>query len=66
VKDRGSGVIGTNEHPGTRSRSLEDLSEEENTQLWAEAQLRDTQMDADPHSELSAEDVFHEVWSSFK
>ena len=47
--------------------SLEELSEEEVTQLWAEeAQRRDAQMDTDPDSELPAEDVFREAWSGFK
>jgi len=47
--------------------SLEELSEEEVTQLWAEeAQRRDAQMDADPDSELPAEDVLRDAWSSFK
>ena len=52
---------------GKLLNSLEELSEEEVTQLWAEeAQRRDAQMDADPDSELPADDVLREVWSSFK
>ena len=50
---------------GKLLNSLEELSDEEVTQLWAEeAQRRDVQMDADPQAELPAEDVFREVWSS--
>ena len=47
--------------------SLEELSEQEVTRLWAEeAQRRDAQMDADPDSELPAEEVLREAWSDFK
>jgi putative addiction module component len=47
--------------------SLEELSEQEVTQLWAEeAQRRDAQIDTDPDSELPAEDVLREAWSAFK
>ncbi|MEK7409358.1 MAG: addiction module protein [Acidobacteriota bacterium] len=47
--------------------SLEELSEQEVAQLWAEeAQRRDAEMDADPDSELPAEDVLREAWSSVK
>ena len=47
--------------------SLEELSEQEVTQLWAEeAQRRAAQMGADPDSELPAEDVLRDAWSSFK
>jgi hypothetical protein len=47
--------------------SLEELSEEEVTQLWAEeAQRRDAQMDTDPDCELPAEDVLREARSAFK
>ena len=52
---------------GKLLNSLEELSEDEVTQLWAEeAQRRDAQMDADPDSELPAEDVFREARSSLK
>lgn len=47
--------------------SLEELSEQEVTQLWAEeAERRDAQMDTDPDSELPAEDVLREARSAFK
>ncbi len=47
--------------------SLEDLSEEERTQLWAEeAQRRDAQMDADPESRRPADDVFRKARSGIK
>jgi putative addiction module component (TIGR02574 family) len=47
--------------------SLDELSEEENAQLWAaEAQRRDAEMDSDPGSGRSAEDVFREAWSGIK
>lgn len=46
---------------------IEELPEEEVTPLWAEeARRRDADMDADPDSELPAEDVFREVRSSLK
>ena len=46
---------------------LEELSEQECTQLWAaEAQRRDAEMDADPKSGRPAEDVFREAWSRIK
>jgi len=52
---------------GKLLNSLEELSEEEVTQLWAEeAQRRDAQMDTNPDSELPAEDVLREAWSAFK
>lgn len=44
--------------------SLEELSEEECAQLWAEeAQRRDAQMDAESESERAADDVFREARS---
>ena len=47
--------------------SLEELSEQEVALLWAEeAQRRDAQLDADPDSELPAEEVLRELRSSFK
>jgi hypothetical protein len=47
--------------------SLDELSEQENLQLWAaEAQRRDAQMDSDPGSGRPAEDVFREAWSRIK
>ncbi len=52
---------------GKLLNSLEELSEQEVTRLWAEeAQRRDAQMDADPDSEFPAEDVFREARSSVK
>jgi hypothetical protein len=48
-------------------KSLEESSEEEVSRLWAEeAQRRDAEMDADPESELPAEDVFRDARSRFK
>jgi hypothetical protein len=47
--------------------SLEDLSEEENTKLWAEeAQRRDAEMDTDPDSGIPAADVFREARAKLK
>jgi len=47
--------------------SLDELSEQESEQLWAaEAQRRDAQMDSDPSSSRSADDVFREAWSRIK
>ena len=47
--------------------SLEELSEEESAQLWAEeAQRRDAHMDAHPDSGRPAADVFREGWSRIK
>ena len=47
--------------------SLDELSEQENAQLWAvQAQQRDAQMDSDPGSARPAEDVLHEAWSRIK
>ena len=47
--------------------SLDELSEQENAELWvAEAQRRDAEMDADPESSRSADDVFREAWSRIK
>jgi len=47
--------------------SLEELSEEENAQLWAEeAHRRDAQMDAHADSGRPAADVFREGWSRIK
>ena len=52
---------------GKLLNSPEELSEEEVTQLWSEeAQGRDAEMDANPDSELPAEDGLREAWSSFK
>ena len=51
---------------GRQLNSLEGLSEAEVSALWAEeAQRRDTELDADPESELPAEDVFREARSKF-
>ena len=42
--------------------SLDELTEQECTQLWAaEAQRRDAELDADPKSGCPAEDVFREA-----
>jgi hypothetical protein len=47
--------------------SLENLSEEENTRLWAEeAQRRDAEMDAHPDSSASAREVFREARAKLK
>jgi hypothetical protein len=44
--------------------SLEQLSEEELSQVWGEeAQRRDADMDADPDAEFPAQDVFREARS---
>lgn len=52
---------------GKLLNSLEELSEQEVTKLWAEeAQRRDARMDADPDSEFPAEDVFREARSGVK
>ena len=52
---------------GKLLNSLEDLSEAEAAQVWAEeAQRRDAQMDDDPDSEIPAEEVFREAWSGVK
>jgi putative addiction module component (TIGR02574 family) len=47
--------------------SLEDLSEQENSQLWAaEAQRRDAEMDADPSSGSQADEVLRRARSRIK
>ena len=47
--------------------SLENLSDEENTRLWAEeAQRRALEMDAQPDSAASAKDVFREARAKLK
>ena len=47
--------------------SLENLSEEENTRLWAEeAQRRDAEMDVNPGSSCSAAEVFREARAKLK
>ena len=47
--------------------SLEELSEDENAQLWAEeAHRRDAQMDAHQDSGRPADDVFRQAWSRIK
>ncbi len=44
--------------------SLEELSEEENSQRWTEqAHRRDAQMDAEPNCRHPADEVFREAWS---
>ena len=60
--------------PSSRARlaerllaSLDELSQQENAQLWAaEAQRRDAQLDADPSAGRPADDVFREAWSRIK
>jgi hypothetical protein len=52
---------------GRLLESLENLSEEENAQLWAEeAQRRDADLDADPTSGRPADDVLREARSRLK
>lgn len=52
---------------GKLLESLEDLSEEENTQLWAEeAQRRDAEMDENPNAACSADEVFRNARSKLK
>jgi len=47
--------------------SLEDLSEQENAELWTvEALRRDAQMDADPESGRPADEVMRELRSETK
>ena len=49
---------------GRLLESLEDLSEEENAQLWAaEAQHRDADLDGHPMSNRSADDVLRDARS---
>jgi hypothetical protein len=52
---------------GKLRESLEDLSEEENGQLWAEeAERRGVDLDAGADSELPAEEVFRDVRNQLK
>ena len=52
---------------GKLLESLENLSEEENTRLWAEeAQRRDAEMDMNPGSSCSAAEVFREARAKLK
>ena len=52
---------------GKLLESLENLSEDENARLWAEeAERRDVEMDANPHSGSSAEEVFRDVRAKLK
>ena len=52
---------------GKLLESLENLSEEENTRLWAEeAQRRDVEMDMHPVSGTSAKDVLREARAKLK
>jgi hypothetical protein len=47
--------------------NLEDLSEEENAQLWAEeAARRDSHLDDDPDAARPAEEVFREARARIK
>ena len=46
---------------GRLLESLEELSEAENQQVWAEeAQRRDAELDADPSAEIAGDQVFRE------
>ena len=48
-------------------KSLEDLSEEENAQLWAEeAKRRDADLDAQPDSARPADEVLRDARSRLK
>ena len=52
---------------GKLLESLENLSEEENTRLWAEeAQRRDAEMDVNPGSSCSASEAFREARAKLK
>lgn len=52
---------------GKLLESLENLSEEENTRLWAEeAQRREAEMDIHPDSSASAREVFREARAKLK
>ena len=52
---------------GKLLESLENLSEEENTRLWAEeAQRRDAEMDMNSGSSCSATEVFREARAKLK
>ena len=52
---------------GKLLESLEDLSEEENAQLWAdEAQRRDADLDSHPGSARPADEVLREARSRLK
>ena len=52
---------------GKLLESLEDLSKEENAQLWAEeAQRRDTELDSDSGAGRPAPDVLRDARSRFK
>ena len=61
-------------HPKERARlaeklleSLEDLSEAENEQVWAdEAARRDKQMDSNPSASTPADEVFREARSKLR
>ncbi|THI85082.1 MAG: addiction module antitoxin RelB [Nitrospira sp. CG24A] len=52
---------------GKLLESLENLSEEENTRLWAEeAHRRDAEMDINPGSSCPAAEVFREARAKLK
>ena len=52
---------------GKLLESLENLSEEENTRLWAdEALRRDAELDQDPKAGRSADDVFRDARKGLK
>jgi putative addiction module component (TIGR02574 family) len=47
--------------------SLDELSEEENAEIWAaEAQRRDAEMDVDPSQQRPSDDVFRDAYSRLK
>ncbi len=52
---------------GKLLESLEELSEEENTRLWAEeAQRRDTELDTNPSAGRTADEVFRDARAKLK
>ena len=52
---------------GKLLESLEDLSDEENEQLWAEeAERRDADLEARPDSSLPATEVFRDIRNQLK
>jgi len=52
---------------GKLLESLEDLTETENAQLWAEvAERRNAELDADPDSGRSADEVFRDARAGLK
>jgi hypothetical protein len=52
---------------GKLLESLEELSEEENTRLWAEeAQRRDAELDTNPSAGRTADEVFSDARAKLK